>query len=156
MLTTLAAFSLLAFNYFARNAHPNVQDGLVRGGSFPQLSTKNYADYSRTLLIVLNTDCEYCRTGLPFYERLIDAGRAAHEPVHIVWVFPNDVSDVKTYLGKNQLDLDMVTNISLAKLRVGSTPSLILLNEKGVVSDFWLGRLSPDQESRVIKSTFGR
>jgi hypothetical protein len=156
VLTALVAFGLLSFNYFARNAQPSIQDGLVRGDTFPQLSTKGYAGYPRTLLIVLSTDCEYCRASFPFYRRLVDAGREAHEPVHLVGVFPNKESDVKNYLGSNDLGIDMVPNISLATLKIGGTPSLILLNEKGVVRDFWVGRLSPEQELQVIKSVYGR
>jgi hypothetical protein len=38
----------------------------------------------------------------------------------------------------------------LDSIRVGGTPTLILTNDKGEVTDFWVGKLAPDKEVELI------
>ncbi len=152
LLSVLVAFTLLCYNYAIRNAKPKIEAGLTQGQVLPQLS--NYGDYPHTLLLVLNTQCVHCKANTPFYAQLIAADRRTGHQVHIVAAFPNDIADAKHFLDENQLEVDVVPNVNLRQLMIDGTPSLILLNKRGEVMDFWLGKVSPDQESQIMSSIF--
>jgi hypothetical protein len=47
-------------------------------------------------------------------------------------------------------DLD-IRAISLDSINVDGTPTLLLVNEKGDVTDYWVGKLPPDKEDEVIR-----
>lgn len=43
-----------------------------------------------------------------------------------------------------------VKQLPLNTLQIGGTPTLILTNDKGEVTDYWVGKLSPEKESEVF------
>jgi hypothetical protein len=38
---------------------------------------------------------------------------------------------------------------------LAGTPTLVLVDNAGIVHDFWIGKLTPDDEEQVIKSVTG-
>jgi hypothetical protein len=46
--------------------------------------------------------------------------------------------------------VDDVKQVPLNTLGVRATPTLLLVNDTGVVTDVWVGRLQPDQEAQVL------
>jgi len=65
ILSVLVAFTILCHNLFVKSAKPNIARGLAKGQVLPQLT--NYNRYQNTLLLVMNTECGYCKASLPFY-----------------------------------------------------------------------------------------
>jgi hypothetical protein len=48
------------------------------------------------------------------------------------------------------VSVDEVKQFSLEKIGVSGTPTLLLVDTSGVVKNFWVGKLSPEQEATVL------
>jgi len=70
--------------------------------------------------------------------------------IKLVAVFPTSIEESKAHLNELGLNNLEVKRSPLENIRVSGTPTLILTNEKGEVTDFWLGKLTPDKETEVI------
>jgi thioredoxin-related protein len=102
----------------------------------------------KTLVLVLQKDCKYCTESADFYKRLLE--NTQNKNIKLVAVLPGKVEESKTYLnglGINNLE---VKQSSLDNLQTSGTPTLILTNNKGEVTNFWIGKLPADKEEEVI------
>lgn len=48
------------------------------------------------------------------------------------------------------MHVDDVRQLPLNTLGVRGTPTLLIVNDAGVVTDVWVGKLEPDQETQVL------
>lgn len=102
----------------------------------------------KTLLLVLQKGCKYCTESMPFYKTLLQ--QAPQKGVKIVAVLPNPPEESTAYLSENGLTLPEIRQTSLNSVNVRGTPTLILVNEKGEVSNSWVGKLPAEKEKEVI------
>jgi len=65
-------------------------------------------------------------------------------------VFPQSVENSRNYLNKLGVSLSDVVQSSLASLGVSRTPTLLLIDSEGSVTDSWVGRLSDSDAAKVI------
>ena len=100
----------------------------------------------QTLLLAISSSCRYCTESAPFYRKL--AERKAN--THLVAVLPQSVEDGRKYLNTLGVSVDEIRQSSLEQIGVRGTPSLVLVDDSGVVKNFWVGRLRPDQETVVL------
>ena len=110
----------------------------------------NWKENRRTLILYLSTQCRYCHESSPFYQRLV-AMNTKNKDLKLVAVLSQPVDDAVKYLKSNSIGIEQVYNGSLVNIGVRSTPTLLLVNEEGVVSDFWRGKLTPEKEEEVMK-----
>jgi hypothetical protein len=106
----------------------------------------DWAKNHRTLVMVISTTCHFCQDSLPFYRKLDAAGK----DVTTVALLPQPVSESKEYLGGAEVHVDEIRQVMLNTVGVRGTPILLLVNEAGVVTDVWVGKLQPDQEAQVL------
>jgi thioredoxin-related protein len=102
----------------------------------------------KTLLLVLQKDCKYCTESADFYKRLLE--KTQNKNIKLVAVLPGKIEESKTYLDKLGINNLEVKQSSLDNLQTGGTPTLILTNNKGEVTNFWIGKLPADKEDEVI------
>ena len=102
----------------------------------------------QTLILAISSSCHFCTESAPFYRKLAQNNR----DTHLVAVFPQSVGEGREYLEKLGVSVDEVRQLSLDQLGVHSTPSLLLVDDSGVVKNFWVGRLPPDQETTVLNA----
>lgn len=100
----------------------------------------------RTLVLAISTTCHYCKDSVPFYQKL----GAAETDVKLVAVLPQPVAEAQRYLSGGGVHVDDIKQISLNTLGVRGTPTLLLVNDVGVVTDVWVGKLQLDQEVPVL------
>jgi len=98
--------------------------------------------------MVLSSKCKFCSESAGFYKRIIAETRCGK--ARLVGVFPEDIKDASKYLQEIDVSLDSVIQVPLFSIGVIGTPTLILVNEKGVVINIWTGRLSNEKEAEVI------
>lgn len=65
-------------------------------------------------------------------------------------VLPQPIGDAQKYLSNAGVHVDEVRQVPLNTLGVSGTPTLLLVNEVGVVTDVWVGKLQPNQETQVM------
>ena len=63
---------------------------------------------------------------------------------------PTGVEESKAHMDELGLTGLEIKRMPLDSIRVGGTPTLILTNDKGEVTDYWVGRLTSDKEIEVI------
>lgn len=108
----------------------------------------NWSEQSKTLIIALQTSCGFCNESAPFYKHLIESVKSKN--IKLVAVIPTDIKESRTHLDKLGLTNLDVKQASLESIQVDGTPTLILVNDKGEITNYWVGKLPPDKESEVI------
>ncbi len=117
-------------------------------GSKLNLSEVNFSNQPKTLVLALQKGCRFCSESAPFYKRIIE--NIQNKNVKLVAVFPTSIEENKAHLNElGLINLD-VKRSRLEDIQVSGTPTLILTNEKGEITDYWVGKLPPDKETEVI------
>lgn len=117
------------------------------GKSIP-ISGIDWKKNKKTLVAYLSSNCRFCKESTPFYKRFLKEHSAGE--VKFMAVFPQPVEESKDYLKSSGIDIDDVYNAQFGSIGVTGTPTLLLVDENGTVSDVWKGKLSGDKESEVM------
>jgi hypothetical protein len=83
-----------------------------------------------------------------FYKKIASNKGSAR----LVAIFPQSVEEGRAYLTRLDIDVDEVRQFRLESIGVEGTPTLLLINSSGVVTERWVGRLMPDQELVVLRA----
>jgi hypothetical protein len=70
--------------------------------------------------------------------------------VKIVAVLPQDIKEGESYLQSLGISGIEVKQSQLDVLLVSGTPTILLANEFGQLTDVWFGKLPPDKENEVL------
>jgi len=130
---------------------PPARESLISPGS--KLSMSNISDLklassNRTLILALSNTCHFCTESAPFYKRV-----AQMRPnTRLIAVLPQSVRDGQRYLAKLGVSVDEVTQLNLDKIGVLGTPTIVLIDNDGVIRQSWVGKLSPDGERSVLNA----
>jgi thioredoxin-related protein len=117
-------------------------------GSKVNLPDINWADQPKTLILVLNKGCRFCNESAPFYKRIIE--NTQNKNVKLVAVFSGSIEENQAHLNELGLTRLEVKSSPLNNIQVSGTPTLLLTNDKGEITDFWIGKLTPDKEAEVL------
>lgn len=108
----------------------------------------DWSEQPKTLILALEAGCRFCNESAPFYKRIINSVKSNN--VKLVAVLPTDIKESRRHLDKLGLEILDVRQASLDSIQVNGTPTLILVNDKGEVENYWVGKLPPDKEAEVI------
>lgn len=117
-------------------------------GKTVPLDAVNWKNNGATLILYLSTTCRYCNESISFYQRL--KKERPEDAPKVVAVFSQAEDEAMKYLDSNKLIVDGLVNGSLRSIGVTGTPTLLLVDENGVVTDSWRGKLSPEKEKEVL------
>ena len=81
---------------------------------------------------------------------LLPACRQRRGDAQLVALLPQTVGEGRAYLEQLGVFVADVKQISLAKLGLSGTPTLILVDGNGIVTEVWVGALAPSKENEVI------
>lgn len=112
--------------------------------SIPQIQPR-----SQTLVLALSNSCHFCSESGPFYRELQER-TVSRRDILVVAVFPQATSESVPYLKTLGLAHIEVLSLPLTSIRVRATPTLILLDASGVVTDVWVGKLEPAKQKDVF------
>jgi hypothetical protein len=149
----LFGWTLLRDN-FARSATPSATRqpaGPKVGLNLNQTPLKdiNWAGNKNTLVLGLQTTCHFCTESGPFFQKL---AAAASGSTRIVAVLPQTVDQSKEYLSKLGVHVDEIRSAPLSSINVSGTPTMMLVNDKGVVRNVWVGKLPEAQQTEVLNA----
>jgi hypothetical protein len=105
----------------------------------------------RTLVLALQTTCHFCSESGPFYQELVRE-RGKFGNTRILAVLPQTVGESSAYLRTLGVAVDDVKQYTLSEIGVKGTPTLLLVDSEGVVTEAWTGRL----QSLAEREVFGR
>ena len=120
----------------------------VAAGDKVSIPDTDWAKSQKTLLLVLQKGCHFCTESAEFYRSI--ARVRAEKGVRVLAVLPQPVNEARDYLTKLSIDVDEVKQATLDSVDVAGTPTLIFLDDNGVVRDVWVGKLSAEKESEVL------
>ena len=106
-------------------------------------------DEGTTLVLVLQKGCRFCEESSAFYRRLHDE-RSGSQP-RMVAAVPGDRTEIARYLSEQGVLVDDIINTSLSDINVVFTPTLLLVDRSGKVSDVWVGKLDTRKETEVAQ-----
>jgi thioredoxin-related protein len=145
--------TVLIKNYLLPGVQPNANapdpPPTIPTGTKVSLQNVNWAENKRTLLMVLSDGCRFCTESADFYKKLAQE-RAKHNDVRIVAVLPQEVDAAQAYLNRLGVSVDEVRQSPLNVVGVRGTPTLILVDDKGVVTGSWVGKLPAEKEVEVL------
>jgi|SRR5687768_6180027 len=147
LLAALALSALLVKKFFFEPA----QNPEYRIAANARLSINgiNWADSDRTVLLALGKECKYCSESAEFYRRLA-AGIASQSNTRLMAVFSENAQDAEAYLKQLEVPVSEVRYVSLPSLGITSVPTLAILDRNGVVTEMWVGKLSPLEEKALM------
>ena len=103
----------------------------------------------RTLVLGLQTTCHFCTASAPFFQKLVEA---APPDLRIVAVLPQAVDVANRYLDHLGVRVNEVRQESLGNLGIRATPTLLLVDNIGNVTDIWTGQQTPEGEASVLSA----
>lgn len=123
------------------------------GARFP-VNGMDWVRSYQTLVIVLDQSCAICSENAPFY-RLIAQNRSDPSRTRLVVLLGGDPDKATAYLENLQLSFDEVKPLSLRDLKpygLVGTPTAVLVNDEGIVTNLWSGSLTDLQQSEVLRA----
>lgn len=109
----------------------------------------DWSKQPKTLILALQKGCHYCSESAPFYKRLKES--VQNKNVKLVAVLPSTPGESTAYLEQLGINNLEIRQLPLNTLQVSGTPTLILTNDKGEITQFWVGKLSPEKEIEVLE-----
>lgn len=152
LVASLLVIYVCAWGYFRGGTEPRILSGLQKGSVLASPPEVSYGQSSQTLLIAMNTDCGSCQDSGPFYKQLAQEQSAHTGGARVIAVFPNSEDEVKEFVRQNELDLATISSADFGSLKIAGTPTIVLVDNSGKIRDFWLGKLSKDEEQQVIRA----
>lgn len=127
--------------------HSLTDESTISPGTKLSLPRVDWSKTEQTVVLVLSESCRYCTESAPFYRRLV-ASSAGTNPV--IAVFPQDVATGRNYLNGLGISVNEIKQVSPESIGTRATPTIVLVNSRGVVEDVWVGKLPPQKEEAVL------
>jgi len=144
IIVALAIVVAFARNYKSNQSKPHqIKTGVQFG-----LKDINWQGNGKSMVLVLSTTCHFCTESAGFYRELV--GHCQRQHVRTVAVFPQPANAAQSYLADKGLAVDEIRESSLSDIEVSGTPTLLLIDKKGIVQSVWVGKLSEDRERDIL------
>jgi hypothetical protein len=118
-------------------------------GSRLELPKVRWQSQRRHFVFIMDTGCSACEKAVPAARRLAAAVASHSTEIDALVLSDEPIDAVKGWLGKQSIPISNVSRASIAKLGVLFTPSLLILDHNGVVTDFVDGAPSEPQEAAL-------
>ena len=123
------------------------QKSPVVGNKIPDIDF-DWSKSDKNVLLVLSKGCRYCTESADFYKKLIKQSEGKN--VKITALLPQPKEEAEKYLSELGISGIDVKQTQLNALDVSGTPTIIVTDDKGVISNVWIGKLQVEKESEVI------
>jgi hypothetical protein len=120
----------------------------VQPGTKLSLPDVDWTQNGQTLIIALSKDCHYCSESASFYQKIVN--QRQRESLKVIAVLPQDTQSGQNYLNSLGVAVDEIRQTSLSSIQVSGTPTLLLVDNIGVVKEVWVGKLPSDKESEAL------
>ena len=149
----IAAIVIVAATYLPRRVVSNTRTGVpASGDKLRGISGVSYADANVTAVLFLRSGCQYCNDSMGFYRRLAASVHDQRRQRRIIALTTaDDAASLRSHLDANGVRVDSVRVEQSLRFGVTGTPTLILVNNAGVVIRSFSGRLNPSDEEEVFR-----
>lgn len=150
VIVAVMLIGVIAQKYFfsSHDGHDHAARVQPTVGKKLNLTDVNFSEKPRTVLLALQTTCRYCNESADFYKRLVEETKGRN--IKLVAVFPTKVEDSSRHLTELGVTGFEVKQSPISALDASGTPTLIITNDKGEVTNFWVGKLPAEKEAEVL------
>lgn len=67
-------------------------------------------------------------------------------------MLPEPIAEAKSYLKRKGVQLDELRQVTLSQIGVAGTPTMLLVNRRGIVVQEWVGKLDPGKQQEFFKT----
>jgi thioredoxin-related protein len=146
----ILAAGLIAERFFSSPVRQSAKNEITPAvGTKINLPGVDWTQRSQTLVMALQKDCRFCTDSAPFYQKLVKS--AVGKDIRILAVLAQSREAGESYLNKLGISGVEIKSATPNELQVRGTPTLIVVNEKGEVTNVWTGSLPPEQEAEVFR-----
>jgi len=131
---------------FTSRSEPTVQSNIGAKLSQPDI---DWSKSNKNVVLMLSNTCHFCTESAPFYKRLVQE-QAQRGTFRLTAVLPQPVSDGQKYLNGLGVEINDIKQLTPGGIRIQGTPTILLVNNAGVVTEEWLGKLPPEKENEVL------
>ena len=125
---------------------------LVRPGMPLALPGVDWSGNARHLVLVLSRGCPYCEESLGFYRKSFERIRNTPHLSFLV-VSPDPTELISQWLEENEIRPDEILHVEgreLSALGLPLTPTAMLVDSTGLVTDVAIGKLTTVEETEVL------
>lgn len=149
VIVAVLASAVLVRNFLAPKKVQALRETIAVGTTL-SLPGVDWRANTNTMILAVSTNCHYCSESAPFYRRL--ASELPRRRVHLTALLPQDAAEGQKYLRSLNVPVSDVRQAPLKKLKIRGTPTLLLVDERGIVRQVWEGMLSPERERQVFEA----
>jgi hypothetical protein len=103
----------------------------------------------KSIVFALSTTCHFCSESAGFYRELLKQCKLRN--IRSIAVFPQEEAVARQYAQNLGVEFDEVRQAPLSMLEIYGTPTLLLVDNQGIVRNVWIGKL-PDRAEREVFS----
>ena len=119
------------------------------GSQIGDIDNVTWSDAGVTAVIWLNSSCQFCDQSMEFYRRLVAKPRVGR----VIAMGSEDRGVIHAYLLKHGVEPDQIVSVVPGRLKVVGTPTLLLVDSGGLVTESWIGRIrTKNAEDLILKA----
>lgn len=151
VLVAFAIIGVFAYKLFWTAPEPASQLAEVKVGETLNLPNVDWSQNKQTLVLVLAKGCRFCSESTPFYQKIIQKLSNSNQ-TKLIAAFPHSVEIGKGYLQENSLVINDLRQVNFNQAKIRGTPTIFLIDERGVIKNVWLGKIQSKEEEEEILS----
>jgi thioredoxin-related protein len=146
----IIVIALVVCGMFVRSYLPSRSDvrQTISIGSRLEVQPVSWSGNAKNIVLVLSTTCQYCKASAGFYQRLAKECEGRH--IRTIALFPQSIEQARAYLENEGVRVTEIWQAQPGKLKVQGTPTVLLVDNNGVVQHVWIGKLPANQEKDLL------
>jgi hypothetical protein len=132
---------------------PPAEDGPVPArdlvGRQMNLPGADWQSAQVTVLLEISSTCHFCNESMPFYRQLMAARLAGPVKVPVIVASADAVNVMRKHLADQQVAVDKVLHSRMEAFPM-VTPTVYIVDSKGVVQRAFIGKLDSPGEKQVL------
>ena len=145
-------FSVLLANSLIRSSKPSqpAPFATLERGMKVSVPGVNWSGHQRNLILVLQKGCHFCSDSAQFYQELART-IGDRKDVQLIAALPQDEATSTEYLKSLGIKVGAIRQVDLPSIGIRATPTVLLTDSTGIVTDVWIGKLPPEKEQEVYR-----
>jgi hypothetical protein len=103
-----------------------------------------------TVVLQISSNCHFCNESMPFYHKLVEARHRQGDRVGLIVASQDGIRLMQDHLAGQQLIVDKVLHARLDSMGLTGTPTILLVDARGVVKRTFLGKLDSSGERQLL------
>lgn len=149
VLAAIAIIGVLGYRFFDTTPEPTPQIAEVKVGESLNFPNVDWSQNKQTLVLVLAKGCHFCSESTPFYQKIVQKLNGSKQ-TKLIAAFPHSIEIGKAYLQENSLVINELRQVNLNQAKIKGTPTVFLVDERGVIKNLWLGMLKTKEEEEEL------